>query len=194
MAEIVLFHSAYGLDAGVHAVAALLEADGHTVHTPDVYEGLSFGDAEEGVAHLDEVGFPTVLERAIAACADFGEELVFAGMSMGAGIAQQMGKNDSRARGALLLHGGGFPKQTRWSARVPVQIHFTVDDVWREHGAQENLLESAARAGAQAELFLYPGSAHLFSDPTSPEHMPENADLLTERALNFLTRIVSSHS
>lgn len=189
MAEIVLFHSAYGLDAGVHAVAALLEDGGHRVHTPDVYEGLSFNDAEAGVAHLESVGFPTVLDRAIAACADYGDELVFAGMSMGAGVAQQMGKNDPRARGALLLHGGGFPRATRWSERVPVQIHFTVDDVWREHGDQENLLESAARAGAQAELFLYPGSAHLFSDPTSPEHLPAFADLLFDRALGFLGRI-----
>ena len=37
-----------------------------------------------------------------------------------------------------------------------------------------------------AELFLYPGTEHLFADSSLPEYDPAAAALLTERALAFL--------
>lgn len=188
MTTLVLLHSALGRNAGIDALAGRFTAAGHTVHAPDFYEGHTFTTAEAGVGYAGEVGFSRLVDRAAAACADLPDELVFAGLSLGAGIAQQMGKNDPRARGALLFHGGGFPKHTRWQSQVPVQIHFAVDDEWRDQGTAEILLESAARAGAQAEHFLYPGATHLFSDETSPDHVPEHAELLLARALEFLDR------
>lgn len=44
MAEVVLFHSALGLRTGVAAAADRLRAAGHTVHTPDYYDGEAFDD------------------------------------------------------------------------------------------------------------------------------------------------------
>jgi dienelactone hydrolase len=189
VSTLVLFHSAYGRTPGMDAIAERFAMAGHTVHTPDVYEGKTFTDAEEGVGHSQEVGFSTLVDRAKAACADLGEEIVFGGFSLGAALAQQMGKNDPRARGVLLCHGGGFPKPTRWQQQVPVQAHFAVDDGWRSPGTIETLLESATRAGAQAEYFLYPGDAHLFADPTTSDYSEDNAELLFDRALTFLDRI-----
>ena len=49
-------------------------------------------------------------------------------------------------------------------------------------------MESATKADAQAEYFLYPGSTHLFSDPTTPDYREDSAELLYERALAFLDR------
>lgn len=188
MAHLVLLHSALGKTPGIDVIAERFTDAGHTVSAPDFYEGRTFTNADEGVGHAQEVGFSTLVDRVAAACEGLPDELVFAGLSLGAGIAQQMGKNDPRARGALLFHGGGFPKPTRWQGQVPVQIHFSVDDVWREAGGQETLMESAARTGASAEYFLYPGDAHLFSDPTVSDYREDSADLLFTRALSFLAK------
>jgi dienelactone hydrolase len=40
-----------------------------------------------------------------------------------------------------------------------------------------------------AELFLYPGSAHLFADPSSGDCDEEDALLLKQRTLAFLHRV-----
>ena len=189
MATIVLLHSALGKTPGIEAIADRYRGAGHIVLAPDVYEGSTFTTAEAGVGHSQEVGFSQLVDRAASACADLTGEVVFAGLSLGAGIAQQMGKNDARARGALLFHGGGFPKPTRWQENVPVQIHFSVDDTWRDAAAQQTLMESAARAGAQAECFLYPGDSHLFSDPLVSDYREDNARLLLERSLSFLDKV-----
>ena len=49
MAEVVLFHHAQGLTPGVVAFADELRRAGHTVHTPDLFEGRTFGGIVEGM-------------------------------------------------------------------------------------------------------------------------------------------------
>ena len=63
MAEVLLFHHAQGLTAGVRSFAGALRARGHVVHTPDLYEGRTFAGLDEGVAHAEEVGFDTIIGR-----------------------------------------------------------------------------------------------------------------------------------
>src|SRR5699024_8480180 len=181
MSTLVLLHSALGRTPGMDAIAERFTAAGHTVHIPDFYDGRTFTTAEAGVGHSQEVGFPTLVDRVKDACADLGEEIVFGGFSLGAAIAQQMGKKDPRARARLLLDGGGVPIPSRWPAQAPVQAPSSVDDEWRSPGTIETLMESAARAGAPAESCLYPGNTPLFSDPTPPAYREDSARLLYER-------------
>jgi len=63
MAEVMLFHHAQGLTPGVVAFADELRHARHTVHTPDLFEGRTFGTVEEGVAYAREIGFGELLER-----------------------------------------------------------------------------------------------------------------------------------
>ena len=65
MTEIVLFHHAQGLTGGVRSLAATLSDAGHTVHTPDTYDGKTFPDLESGLGYAQEVGFGHVAERGI---------------------------------------------------------------------------------------------------------------------------------
>ena len=51
MAEVVLFHHAQGLTPGVIAFADQLRAAGHTVHTPDLFDGHTFATLEEGLGY-----------------------------------------------------------------------------------------------------------------------------------------------
>ena len=44
-------------------------------------------------------------------------------------------------------------------------------------------------ATEDAELFVYPGDGHLFTDPSTPEHDPAAAELFTGRVLALLDRV-----
>ena len=47
MAEVVLFHHALGLTPGIVAFADELRRAGHTVHTPDLFQGRTFDTIED---------------------------------------------------------------------------------------------------------------------------------------------------
>ena len=63
MADLLLFHHAQGLTAGCISFADDLRAAGHVVHTPDLYDGKSFTDLDDGVGYARQVGFGTIIER-----------------------------------------------------------------------------------------------------------------------------------
>lgn len=186
MTTIVMFHSALGRNRGMDAMAEKLTAAGHHVELPDFYDGKIFTDSSEGTAYRDSVGFPELAKRASNAIADLSGSLVFMGFSLGAAMAQSMGKRDPRAAAAILCHAGGVPKQTSWNPEVPLQIHHTVDDPWVVPGEPDRLLTSAAAAGAFGTHYVYPGESHLFADPTHEDYNAELAELMWARILHFL--------
>ena len=189
MAEVLLFHHALGLTPGVVHFAETLRAAGHVVHVPDLYDGRVFDDLDEGVAYAREVGFDVVVDRGTAAADGLPEALVYAGFSLGAMPAQKPAQTRGAAAGALLLHGcvppSGFG--TSWPDAVSVQVHAMVDDPFfvEDRPAAEDLVGSSP----SGELFLYPGSEHLFSDRSLAAYDAESAALLQERVLAFLQRV-----
>ena len=188
MTEILLFHHALGLTPGITEFADHLRGAGHTVHTPDLYDGHTFRTVEEGVGFARDTGFGTILERGVRAADDLPSDLVYAGFSLGVMPAQQLAQTRPGARGALLLEACVPPSEfgSSWPDDVPVQIHGMEAD---PSFAGEGDLD-AARAlvdeAADAELFLYPGDQHLFADPSLPSYEAEAAALLTKRVLAFL--------
>ena len=188
MTEILLFHHALGLTPGITEFADHLREAGHTVHTPDLYDGHTFRTVEEGVGFARDTGFGTIMERGVRAADDLPSDLVYAGFSLGVMPAQQLAQTRPGARGALLLEACVPPSEfgSSWPDDVPVQIHGMEAD---PSFAGEGDLD-AARAlvdeAADAELFLYPGDQHLFADPSLPSYEAEAAALLTKRVLAFL--------
>jgi dienelactone hydrolase len=197
VAEIVLFHSALGLRAGVSVAADRLRAAGHTVHTPDLFLGDppldTYGPA---AARLQAVGPVVLAQRAWAAVESLPNNLVYAGFSIGAGFAAHLAARRPGARSAILLHGAPAPESlglTRWPSSVPMQIHFTVRDRYRNNEAISRLSTMVRASGAECTAFDYPGAAHLFADPSLPSaYNPEAADLMWTRVLELLARIGSS--
>lgn len=188
MAEVLLFHHAQGLTAGVMAFAEELRDAGHTVHTPDLYDGRTFDTLEDGVGHAGEIGFEEVMERGVRAAADLPDDLVHAGFSLGVMPAQRLAQTSPGARGALLYHAciplGEF--SPTWPAGVPVQIHgMDADPFFAGEGDLDAAL-SLVEHVAEAELFVYPGSGHLFADPGLADYDQGAAALLRRRTLDFL--------
>ncbi|SCG73032.1 Dienelactone hydrolase [Micromonospora inositola] len=190
MAEVLLFHHAQGQTAGVLAFADELRRAGHTVHTPDLYDGRTFATLDDGLAYAREVGFDNLLDRGVGAADGLPEELVYAGFSLGVMPAQKLAQTRAGARGAMLFE-SCFPVSefgTAWPAGVPVQIHgMDADPFFAGEGdldAARALVESAE----DAELFVYPGDRHLFADSSLPSYDADAAKLLTQRVLDFLVR------
>jgi dienelactone hydrolase len=189
MSEVLLYHHVQGLTEGVRAFAEELRRAGHTVHTPDLFDGRTFTTLEEGMAFAREAGFGPLGERGVAAADDFGPELVFAGFSFGVMIAQQLAQTRAGARGALLMY-SCLPVSEfgdAWPAGVPVQVHGKDGDEFFLEDMEA--ARALADASDQAELFLYPGTEHLFADSSLPSYDPAAAALLTERVLAFLRTI-----
>jgi dienelactone hydrolase len=190
MAEIVLFHHAQGLTPGVVAFADTLRDAGHTVHTPDLFDGRTFDTVEAGVAHASEIGFGEVLERGVRAADGLPDSLVYAGFSLGVMPAQKLTQTRPGAKDALLFH-ACLPVEEfgAWPDGVPAQIHGMDADPFF---ADEGDLDAARALVAQvpdAELFLYPGDRHLFADRSLPSYDPDATALLTERVLAFLAAL-----
>ena len=188
MAEVLLLHHAQGLTTGVVAFADRLREAGHTVHTPDLYDGRTFETLDDGLANAGKIGFGNVLEAGVRAADDLPDGLVYAGFSMGVMAAQKLAQTRAGARGALFFH-SCLPVSefgTSWPADVPVQIHgMDKDPVFVDEGDIDAARELVA-SGAPAELFLYPGNQHLFADESLSSYDPTAAALLNERVLAFL--------
>ena len=182
MAEVVIFHHALGLTDAVERFADGLRAAGHTVHTPDLYDGRTFQTIDDGMAHSEELGGPmTIVERARAAVASLPSEAVYIGFSLGVLAAQSLAQTRPGARGAVLCYsalplgewGDNWP--ATWPDGVRLQLHILDGD------EDVEIAQRLAATVAGAELFVYPGSDHYFA-----EHDEQAAALLMERVLEFL--------
>jgi len=186
MSEVLLYHHVQGLTDGVRSFAEELRQAGHTVHTPDLFDGRTFGTLEEGMAFAREIGFEALAERGMALAEPIQPGVVYAGFSFGVMIAQRLAQTRPGARGALLMY-SCLPVSEfgeAWPHGVPVQVHgkegdeFFLEDI----DAARDLLASSD----QAELFLYPGTQHLFADSSLSDYDAAASQLLTQRVLAFL--------
>src|SRR6266545_5394880 len=189
MTDVVLYHHVQGLTEGIQTFADELRQAGHTVHTPDLFDGRTFDTIEEGMAFAGKAGFGALAERGVAAAEGLGPEVVYAGFSFGVMVAQQLAQTRPEARGALLMY-ACLPVSEfgeAWAEDVPVQVHAKKTDPFfaEDLEAAQALVDSTDRA----ELFLYPGNEHLFADPSLPAYDAAAAALLTERVLAFLDMV-----
>jgi dienelactone hydrolase len=195
MVDVVLFHHVQGLTEGMLAFAERLRATGHVVHTPDLFEGQRPASVDDGFAYVGEVGDEALRERAAKAVGELPAELVFAGVSWGVATAQVLAQTRPGARGAMLYE-AFLPVTGEWAVGpwpdgLPVQIHGMEKDPF--FGLEGDL--DAARGLVEivgpevAELYVYPGDRHLFTDSSLPSYDAEATALVVQRSLEFLDRM-----
>src|SRR5438128_7941979 len=194
MTEVVLHHHVQGLTEGVRSFADELRQAGHTVHTPDLFDGRTFDSIDEGMSFAREAGFGALAERGVAAAEGVDAKSVYAGFSFGVMIAQQLAQTRPGAGGALLMY-SCLPVSEfgeAWPEGVPVQVHGKDADPFfaEDLEAARGLVDSTDRA----ELFLYPGADHLFAYSSLPAYDAAAAALLTERVLAFLDAVEADNT
>jgi hypothetical protein len=111
MAEVLLLHHAQGLTPGCLAFADELRAAGHVVHAPDLYDGKTFAELDDGIGYAREIGFDVVQEQGVRAADGLSNEMVYAGMSLGVMPAQMLAQTRPGAKGAVLLHASVPPSE-----------------------------------------------------------------------------------
>jgi dienelactone hydrolase len=195
MAEVVVFHHVQGLTDGVRAFAEELRASGHTVHTPDLFDGEQPATIEDGLALTESIGDEVLGERAGRAVAGLPQDLVYAGFSFGVLSAQRLAQTRPGARGALLYEScipiTGEWAFGPWPAGVPVQIHgMDKDPFFALEGDIDAARELVETVGPDlAELFVYPGGQHLFTDSSLPSYDADAAALVVRRSRALLDRV-----
>jgi dienelactone hydrolase len=195
MAEVVLFHHVQGLTDGVRAFAAELGKGGHTVHTPDLFDGQRPASIDDGLELVQRIGDEELDRRINAAVAALPPGLVYGGFSFGGATAQGLAQTTPGARGALLYEScvsltadWSFGP---WPDGVPVQIHgMEADPFFAEEGDLEAARELVAIVGPKlAELFTYPGALHLFTDSSLPTYDQAATALVIRRSVEFLDKL-----
>ncbi|WP_418956549.1 dienelactone hydrolase family protein [Streptomyces tritici] len=185
--DIMLFHSLYGLRPAVEAAAERLREAGHRVWTPDLFEGRTADSLEEAMAIGNGIGKDELLKRAVLAAAPHSDRgLVYAGFSFGASVAQTLALGDEKARGLLLLHGTSDLAPNASVDELPVQLHVAEPDPFESDDWLSAWYLQMGRAGADVEVYRYPGAGHLYTDPDLPDHDAEAAERTWATALGFL--------
>lgn len=191
MTDVVVFHHALGITDGIDAFADVLRARGHRVTVPDLFEGRRFDTIEAGVAHAQEVGFDTILDRGRAAVEDHPAGCVYIGFSLGVLPAQLLAQTRPGAGGAVLCYScvplGEFAPT--WPAGVAVQVHGMDADPYFVGEGDLDAAREVVSTADDGELFLYPGDQHYFADRSQPSYDADATALLERRVVELLARL-----
>ncbi|WP_205474341.1 dienelactone hydrolase family protein [Nocardioides sp. SYSU D00038] len=191
MADVLLLHHVQGLTDGVRELADRLRAGGHTVHTPDLFEGVVADTLEDGMSLARTLSDDEVDAR----LADLPTDVVHAGISWGVATAQRHAQTRPGSRGAVLLEAclpiSGEWAVGPWPAGLPVQVHgMDQDPFFALEGDLDAAREVVAAAGpGLGEVFTYSGDQHLFTDSSLPSYDADATALVVERVLAFLDRV-----
>jgi dienelactone hydrolase len=188
VAEVLLFHHSQGQTPGFLAFAEAIRQAGHTVHTPDLFDGRTFSSIDDGMAYIRQNGFGDIIERGARTADDLPAEIVYAGFSFGVMTAQKLAQTRNGARGALFFESCAPPSEfgSDWPADLPVQIHGMDADPYFVGEGDIEFARAIVGSAKDGELFLYPGDQHLFADSSLPSYDADAAALLTRRTLDFL--------
>ncbi len=189
MTTVAIFHSVLGIRTGILDAADRLRQDGHDVLVPDLFDGRTFDDYPPAMSFAwEEVGLEVLKQRALEAVTELPDGFVSVGFSLGCIMAVHVATQ--RTVSGVLMLSGAVPVSwldAKWPAGVPAQTHSSLEDPWREQEEVELTAQEVAAGGGTLEVFDYPGSGHLFTDPTLPaEYDADATALLWSRVLPFV--------
>jgi dienelactone hydrolase len=191
MTSVALFHSVLGVRQGVLDAAERLRQDGHHVLVADLFDGRTFDDYPPAMAFAhEELGHEELMRRARDEVAALPDGFVSAGFSLGCVMAVHVATRRP-VSGVLMVAGAvpvsAFGNGVGWPAGVPAQTHSTLDDPWRDQEELDQAVRDVEAGGGTLEVYDYPGSGHLFTDPTLPgEYDPLATEAFWSRVLPFV--------
>jgi dienelactone hydrolase len=188
MADIVLFPSVLGVRAGVRDAAARLGDAGHYVAIVDLYDGRVFDNYDDAAKYEQSIGYPELMRRALDAVHGVPDGFLAAGFSNGAAMAEYVATQRA-VRGVLLLSGAidvSMLGADSWPADVNAQIHFALNDPFRDQAGIDTVVEQINAAGGEVDVFDYDAAGHLFTDESlADEYDGTAAGLMWSRVLEF---------
>jgi dienelactone hydrolase len=192
VATVAIFPSVLGVRQGTHDAAEEFRNAGHEVHIIDIFEGRTFDDYPPAMAFAwEELGQAEMLRRALAGVSDLSDGFVPTGFSLGCMLAAYVATQ--RPVSGVVMIAGAIPVSLmgeQWPVGVPAQTHSMLGDPWREQAEIDQTLRDIEAARSHIDVFDYPGSGHLFSDPTLPEEYDAEATrIMWGRVLPFVASL-----
>lgn len=190
MVNVVLAHSALGLDANIDSWAEWLRGEGHVVATVDFFGGVTYDNLDDGVARADAGDMGEYAQAVRAAAREFDAPVAILGFSLGAAAGELAALTEPSVAGVVLVGAALSPAligNPPWPAGLRAQLHYAEDDPWME-ADQADALRAAAPPGA-LETFTYPGGAHLFAFPAFADYEPLAAERLRAAVGEFLASL-----
>lgn len=185
MTHVVLFHHILGITDGLRRIAADLHALGHSVEIVDLFDGATFDSIDAGMAHLEEVGFESVIDRGADALAADATDVVVVGISLGVLPAQKLVQTHPGVLGAVLIDGavdaGMFGE---WPVDRPVQIHMVDGD---ELGTEDLVAAQQLAAEPNVSLTVHSGSGHLVLDSSTAAYDQALATTIVDSLCAFVS-------
>ncbi|MBA3742163.1 dienelactone hydrolase family protein [Sporichthya sp.] len=192
MAHIALFHSILGVRPGELDAARRFTEAGHEVRVVDQYDGEVFDDYEDATQYARTIGYHELVGRALASTLDLPDNFVVVGFSNGAVMAEYVALHRP-VSGALLINTAVEVAEVggqAWPSDVPVQVHHSMEDQWKEPQQILDFVAQVQAANAAVEVFDYPKGGHVFTDPSKADEYDEaGAELFWQRALEFCAKL-----
>ncbi len=189
MASVILFHSVLGLRPVELAAAERMRAAGHSVSVPDLFAGVTAETVERGMELIEDIGWDRICERAQAVLAELPATTILAGVSMGCGVVASVWPERPETKGLLLLHAPAEVPAGMKLAGLRAQLHVGEhDDFWPPEELRRWQM-AAELAGMAAELHIYPGAGHFYTDASLPDYDAQATEETWSRALRFLGEV-----
>ncbi len=193
MVNVVLTHSALGLDSNVESWAEWLTGEGHEVIAPDLFSGETFDTLDAGTQRSESLKMNTVVQAIQATARELDGPVVLMGFSLGATVSEIAALTEPGIAGLVLVGAASSPEwfgRPSWPEGLKAQVHYTVEDPGIDVSEVE-ALAAIAPPGA-LEVFQYPGRAHLFAFPNFVDYEPLSMDRLRTALRAFLADVAAA--
>ncbi len=194
MVNVVLTHSALGLDSNLESWAEWLRGEGHEVMAPDLYGGDTFDNFEAGLQRSESLEMNKVVEAIQGIAHELDAPVVLMGFALGAGVSEIAALTEQGIAGLILVGAAASPEwfgNPPWPKGLKAQDHYAAEDASVER-SEVAALAASAPPGA-LEVFEYPGAAHLFAFPNFVDYEPLSADRLRTAVRAFLKEVAEAN-
>jgi len=165
---VVLVHDWFGVSSSYKDAVDRLARQGYCVVAVDLYNERTATTHEEANALLDALDSKVAGEKIDAAIKSLGDrprKIAVMGFSMGARHALAAAVRNTSVRATVLWYGGTTKDADRLrSLSGPVLLVVGSKDGSALEDSS-GFAEAADAAGANAEIYIYPGAAHAFAQP-----------------------------
>lgn len=190
MVNVVLTHSALGMDSNIDSWAEWLRGEGHEVITPDLYGGETYDSMDAGMHYAESLSMNKLTQAVQGIASELESPVVLMGFSLGATVSEMASLTEPGIAGLILVGAASSPEwfgNPPWPKGLRAQVHYAAEDRWVDP-AEVDALAQSAPPGA-LEVFKYPGDAHLFAFPNHAEYNPLCADSVRTASRSLLASI-----